>query len=131
MRYFSIDELTRSAVALQKGIDNTPSPEVAKNLEALVNNVLDPLREKFGRPILVNSGYRCPELNKAVGGARNSDHLFGLACDIHSGTKEGNKELFRLIMENFRFKQLIDERNFSWVHVSYDPKNLKCQVLKL
>lgn len=131
MKYFTLKELTRSATAEAKGIDNTPTPEVEKNLTLLVENVLDPLRKLSGKPITVNSGYRCPELNKAVGGSKTSDHVKGFAADITGGSKEENERLFYLIKYNFNFKQLIDEKNFSWVHVSYDPSNLKNQILKL
>lgn len=131
MKYFTLKELTRSATAEAKGIDNTPTPEVEKNLTLLVENVLDPLRKLFGKPITVNSGYRCPELNKAVGGSKTSDHVKGFAADITGGSKEENERLFYLIKYNFNFKQLIDEKNFSWVHVSYDPSNLKNQILNL
>lgn len=131
MEYFTLKELTRSATAEAKGIDNTPTPEVEKNLTLLVENVLDPLRKLSGKPITVNSGYRCPELNKAVGGSKTSDHVKGFAADITGGSKEENERLFYLIKYNFNFKQLIDEKDFSWVHVSYDPSNLKNQILKL
>lgn len=131
MKYFTLKELTRSATAEAKGIDNTPTPEVEKNLTLLVENVLDPLREIYGKPITVNSGYRCQELNKAVGGSKTSDHVKGFAADITGGSKEENERLFYLIKYNFNFKQLIDEKDFSWVHVSYDPSNLKNQILKL
>lgn len=131
MKYFTLKELTRSATAEAKGIDNTPTPEVEKNLTLLVENVLDPLRKLSGKPITVNSGYRCPELNKAVGGSKTSDHVKGFAADITGGSKEENERLFYLIKNNFNFKQLIDEKNFSWVHVSYDPSNLKNQILNL
>jgi hypothetical protein len=131
MKYFTLKELTRSATAEAKGIDNTPTPEVEKNLTLLVENVLDPLRKLSGKPITVNSGYRCPELNKAVGGSKTSDHVKGFAADITGGSKEENERLFYLIKSNFNFKQLIDEKNFSWVHVSYDPSNLKNQILNL
>lgn len=131
MKYFTLKELTRSTTATAKGIDNTPTPEVEKNLTLLVENVLDPLREIYGKPITVNSGYRCPELNKAVGGSKTSDHVKGFAADITRGSKEENERLFYLIKYNFNFKQLIDEKDFSWVHVSYDPSNLKNQILKL
>lgn len=131
MKYFTLKELTRSATAEAKGIDNTPTPEVEKNLTLLVENVLDPLRKLSGKPITVNSGYRCPELNKAVGGSKTSDHVKGFAADITGGNKEENERLFYLIKYNFNFKQLIDEKDFSWVHVSYDPSNLKNQILKL
>ncbi|QUD16578.1 endolysin [Bacteroides phage vB_BfrS_UZM3] len=131
MKYFTLKELTRSTTATAKGIDNTPTPEVEKNLTLLVENVLDPLREIYGKPITVNSGYRCPELNKAVGGSKTSDHVKGFAADITGGSKEENERIFNIIKHNFHFKQLIDEKGFSWVHVSYDPSNLKNQILKL
>lgn len=131
MKYFTLKELTHSTTATAKGIDNTPTPEVEKNLTLLVENVLDPLREIYGKPITVNSGYRCPELNKAVGGSKTSDHVKGFAADITGGSKEENERIFNIIKHNFHFKQLIDEKGFSWVHVSYDPSNLKNQILKL
>lgn len=131
MKYFTINELTKSSTAEAKGIDNTPTPEVERNLTALVDNVLDPLREIYGKPITVNSGYRCPELNKAVGGSATSDHVKGFAADITAGSKEENERLFNIIKHNFHFSQLIDEKNFSWVHVSYNSNNLKNQTLKL
>lgn len=131
MKYFTLKELTRSATAEEKGIDNTPTPEVEKNLTLLVDNILDKLREIYGKPITINSGYRCPELNKAVGGSATSDHVKGFAADITGGSKEENERLFNIIKHNFHFSQLIDEKNFSWVHVSYNPNNLKNQTLKL
>ena len=88
MKYFTLKELTRSTTATAKGIDNTPTPEVEKNLTLLVENVLDPLREIYGKPITVNSGYRCPELNKAVGGSKTSDHVKGFAADIPEAARK-------------------------------------------
>lgn len=120
MKYFTIKELTHSDTAVAKRIDNTPSRAVIENLEALVFNVLDPLREAYGKPVIVNSGYRCPALNKAVGGEKNSQHMNGEAVDITTGTKYGNKWLFEYIRDNLPFDQLIDEYNYSWVHISLD-----------
>ena len=87
MKYFTIKELTRSTTAQLRGIDNTPSQQVINNLTALVENVLDPLREAWGAPIHVNSGYRCPALNKAVSGVPASQHMLGEAADITAGSK--------------------------------------------
>lgn len=132
MKYFTIAELCRSNTADRLGIDNRCKEEHAANLMALVNNVLDPLREAYGKPITVNSGYRCEKLNKQVGGAKISDHMKGMAADITGGNPKENKRLFALIQElNLPFKQLIDESNFAWVHVSYDANNLKRQILAL
>ena len=132
MKYFTIPELISSAIAKAKKIDNTPSKEAIQNLEQLIEKVLDPLREVYGKPIRVNSGLRSPALNKAVGGSKTSDHMKGMAADITGDSKAENKKIFELIKKlNLPFKQLIDEKNFSWVHVSYDPKNIKRQILKL
>lgn len=132
MTYFTINELCKSDTARAKGIDNTPPAEVIKNLTQLVDVVLDPLRKNWGAPLRVNSGYRCPALNKAVGGSAKSDHLYGYAADITAGSVEKNKELFKLVQKlNLPYRQLIDENNFSWVHISYNPKDIKKQILHL
>ncbi len=125
-------ELAKSSTADKLGIDNTPTPEASVQLSNLVTHVLDPLREMYGKPITVNSGYRCPKLNDAVGGAKNSQHMRGEAADITAGSKMENKRLFELIWDNLPFDQLIDESNYSWVHVSYvsTSKNRK-QILSL
>ena len=131
MKYFTIKELCKSSTAEQKKIDNTPNSEVVNNLEKLVEHVLDPLREKYGKPIHVNGAYRCPALNKAVGGSKTSQHMLGLAADITAGSVAKNKILFNLIQElNLPFDQLIDEKNFRWIHVSYSDKPRK-QILHL
>jgi uncharacterized protein YcbK (DUF882 family) len=131
MKYFTIKELYKSSTATQKGIDNTPNSEIVNNLEQLVHNILDPLREEYGKPIRVNSGYRSDALNKAVGGSKTSQHRFGLAADITAGSKSENKKLFDLAQElNLPFDQLIDESNFSWVHISYST-NPRKQILHL
>lgn len=135
MKYFTIEELTRSSTATTRGIDNTPTPEIKANLERLVDKVLDGLREIYGKPITVNSGYRCPELNKAVGGSKTSDHMNGFSVDITASCKKENAILFQIIKDNFDFDQLIWEKGNSeypdWVHVSYNPNRLRKQVLKM
>lgn len=125
MKHFTIDELCRSETAQRKGINNTPTDNVRKNLTALVDNVLDPLRDWYGKPIRVNSGYRCPALNKAVGGVANSQHLTGQAADIDTDGTAENRKLMKHIEENLDFDQLIWENGGAWVHVSYrsDGKN--------
>lgn len=132
MRYFTFTEFERSATAYRLAIDNTIPEEAKRNISALVDGVLDPLREAWGRPLTVTSGYRCPELNKAVGGSKTSHHLRGMAADISTGNKTDNRKLFQLVLSlGLPFTQLIDEKDFSWVHVSLDPSNIKRQVLKL
>ena len=113
MKYFTIAELCKSETADRLGIDNRCKKEHVYNMTALVDNVLDPLREAYGKPIQVNSGFRCLALNKAVKGSATSDHMTGRAADITGGS------------------QLIDEKNFSWVHVSYRKEGNRKQILAL
>lgn len=131
MKYFTIEEMTKSSTATANGIDNTPSEEGVLKLQKLIEAVLDPLREWYGKPIKVNSGYRCEALNKAIGGAKSSQHMLGEAADITVGSKEENEKLFDYIKDNLEFDQLINESNFSWVHVSYREGRLRKQVLEL
>lgn len=132
-KYFSIAELTKSSTAIKKKINNTPTKEVENNLNQLIDNILDPLREAWGQPIIVGSGYRCEALNKAVGGAAHSQHRLGQAADIHtkSDSAEDNKKLFELIKQlKLPFDQLINEYNYNWIHVSYSPRNRR-QILNI
>ena len=132
MKYFTIEEMIKSSTATAKRIDNTPNQTVTDSLTKLIEAVLDPLREWYGKPIRVNSGYRCEALNKAVGSkAKNSQHLYGEAADITVGSKTENEKLFNYIKDNLPFDQLINESNFSWVHVSYREGRLRKQVLAL
>ena len=134
MIYFSVDELTASATALREGIDNRPSKCAYHLLHVLVDQLLDPIREAWGEPIVVSSGYRCKELNALVGGAKNSHHLLGCAADIIAGNRADHRKLFRLIVKmqqqgQIRFTQLIWEGDGRWIHISYVPSDLRCQVI--
>ncbi|MFR3549513.1 D-Ala-D-Ala carboxypeptidase family metallohydrolase [Bacteroides sp.] len=131
MKHFTIKELSHSDTALAKGIDNFPTAEAISNLTKLVNNVLDPLREKYDKPIRVSSGYRSAILNRSVNGATSSQHRLGEAADITVGSKEENRKLFEIIKSELPFDQLIDEKDFSWVHVSFREGRNRKQVLKL
>jgi hypothetical protein len=97
-KYFSLNELVSSETAAARGIDNTPPPYAAARLGVLAERLLDPVRELWGAPLRVDSGYRCPELNRAVGGAAGSQHLSGEAADITTGSREGNRRLFGMIV---------------------------------
>lgn len=134
-RYFTLRELTASATAARLGIANTPNLAQVHNLNALVEKVLDPLRHAYGKPIHVNSGFRSAALNKAVGGAKNSEHLcngMSAAADITGGSPAENRKLFKLAQElRLPFRQLIDEKNYKWIHVSYNPYDVRRQVLHL
>jgi zinc D-Ala-D-Ala carboxypeptidase len=127
---FSLAELTKTNV---RQFDNTPSMQVIDNLQVLVDSVLQPIRNKFG-PVTVTSGYRSPDVNKAIGGSATSDHCFGFAADFEVAGVD-NKELARWVADNLKFKQLILEfytkgvPDSGWVHVSYDKTNLTQKVM--
>lgn len=131
---FSLAEMVKSETALRLGMDNTPPEEVINNLRTLCEHVLQPLRTAYGRGIKVNSGYRAPEVNAAVGGSKTSDHCRGQAADIEIPGVP-NYDLALYISQYFYFTQLILEfytpgvPDSGWVHVSYDPANLKRQVM--
>lgn len=131
---FSLNELTQSETALRKNLDNTPSEEVIANLKLLAEKVLQPVRDHYGKGVKVNSGYRSPEVNASVGGSRTSDHCKGQAADIEI-PGIANADLAQYIKDSLQFTQLILEfytqgiPDSGWVHVSYDPSNLKCQVM--
>lgn len=132
-KYFTIAELTKSDTAIKKKINNNPNKEIESNLNQLITNILDPLREAWGNPIIVSSGYRCSALNKTVGGASTSQHLLGQAADIHtkSNSREDNKKLFELIKSlKLPYDQLINEYNYKWIHVSYSPRHRR-QILNI
>lgn len=125
MKYFTFDEFRRSDTASKLGIDNRIPAEIRSSIEALVGNVLDPLRESWGKPITVTSGYRCPKLNKIVGGVATSQHLRGEAADITTGNEVDNARLFHLILSmKLPFDQVIYERGSlrtgpAWIHISH------------
>jgi uncharacterized protein YcbK (DUF882 family) len=135
-KHFTMAELTRSDTAIAKGLDNSPGVDATKALRLLIERALDPVREMWGAPLIVNSGFRCPELNKAVGGAASSQHMRGEAADITTGTVAGNKLLFdKMVAAQKRgeisFDQLIDESSYSWLHVSYRAAGNRNQILHL
>lgn len=129
-----MSELTSSPTARRKGIDNTPNGVQRAALTALVTNILDPLREAYGKPIVVTSGFRCPRLNRAVGGVAKSQHMKGEAADIRtlSDRPSDNKKLFDLIIKlGLPFDQCIDEYGYNWIHVSYTSQGNRRQVLHI
>jgi zinc D-Ala-D-Ala carboxypeptidase len=131
---FSLHEMTKSETALRKGMPNEPTETEITSLKMLVEKVLQPLREHYKVGIKVNSGYRSPDVNAAVGGSRTSDHCKGQAADIEIAGIP-NAVLAQYIKDNLQYTQLILEfytlgvPDSGWVHVSYDPTNLKCQAL--
>ena len=131
---FTLKELTKSDTATRLGLDNTPDDEALENLKTLCEKVLQPVREHFGKSVTVNSAYRSPESNAAVNGSKSSDHCKGMAADIEI-VGVANADLAQWIMDNLDYTQLILEfytvgiPDSGWVHVSYDPDNLKKQEL--
>lgn len=140
MRYFTIGELCQSNEADKRGIPNHPNTAQKMNMEKLIDRVLDPIRSLYGKPIYVNSGFRCPTLNKVVGGSKNSQHMTGQAADITGGSPRENKKIWDVIMFLFQegdidFDQCLNEKPIngepSWIHISYNEDNNRGQILTL
>lgn len=126
---FTLAELTRSDTATRLGIDNTPPAAVISALRHLCERVLEPTRRQFGRPVRVNSGYRSPRANSAVGGSDTSQHVFGEAADLEiPGIANGDIAIW--IRDNLVFDQLILEAytpgqpSSGWVHVSLTTRRV-------
>lgn len=119
MNYFKESELYYSYTAQKYNIDNTPSPEEMKNIQNLINNLLNPIRELWGKPIYINSGFRNEELNKLVGGVSTSNHLKGEAADITTGSTQGNLRLFKMLADiDIEYDEIINEKGGKWLHVA-------------
>lgn len=131
---FSLHEMIKSEAAVRHGLDNTPPPHMVENLRQLCIHVLQPIRDYYQRGIKVNSGYRSSAVNVAVGGSKTSDHCYGYAADIEIPGVP-NYDVAYWIQFNVPFRQLILEfytpgvPDSGWVHVSYNPQDLKRQVL--
>jgi zinc D-Ala-D-Ala carboxypeptidase len=131
---FTLAEMCKSETALRHDIPNEPGETEIGNLKLLCERVLQPVRDHFAMGVKVNSGFRHPEVNAAVGGSRTSDHCKGLAADIEIPGVP-NYELAEWIRDNLEYTQLILEfytrgvPDSGWVHASFDPANLKKQVL--
>jgi hypothetical protein len=135
-KHLALAEVMRSETAKRKGISNMPTPEHIENFKKLAENVFEPIREHFGVPVHLSSGYRSAALNKAVGGASSSQHCKGEAIDIDmDGTTVTNKQIFEFVRDNVNFDQMIWEfgtdANPDWVHVSYNSDGAqRKQILK-
>lgn len=121
---FTYEEFIHSDIADKYGIDNEPARGDVRDYIVLLAQTLQKIRDSLGEPIRISSGYRCKELNDMVGGATNSDHLFGCAADIRCSD---NKKLFDLIREmmkngEIQLRQLIDEHDYRWLHISVNNK---------
>ena len=133
-KHISYKEGTNSVTAIRRGIDNTPNDEQLDNMVLLAEKVFEPLRVWVGGPIKINSFFRCPQLNKAIGGSTKSQHCHGQAIDIDDTYgKVANSEMYNYIKKNLDFDQMIwefgNDDNPAWVHVSYvseDENRRRC-----
>jgi hypothetical protein len=131
---FTLNELTKSETAIRLDIDNTPNDEQIESLRLLCENILQPVRDHFGKPVKISSGFRCPAVNQATGGSATSDHCKGQAVDFEIDGLP-NPDVAQWIMDNLDYTQLILEfytqgqPNSGWIHCSFDPANLKKQEL--
>jgi hypothetical protein len=131
-RNISLEELTTSQTATRLKINNTPTPEIIENLKVVAAQV-QKVRDHFGKPLIISSGYRSEKLNSAIGGARNSQHTKGEAIDIQSTNGYTNADIFNYIKNNLDFDQLIWEygtrKEPKWVHISYKKSGNRKQIL--
>tara|TARA_R100000458_G_scaffold58535_1_gene66771 strand:- start:471 stop:926 length:456 start_codon:yes stop_codon:yes gene_type:complete len=123
-KHISYKEGAYSNTAIRRGIDNNPDSKQLQNMKLIAEKVFEPLREHVGGPIKINSFFRCPELNKAIGGSSKSQHCHGQAMDIDDTYgKMSNSDMYDWIKENLDFDQMIwefgSDENPAWVHISY------------
>lgn len=132
-KHISYEEGIYSKTAKDKGIANVPNEVQLAAMRLVAEKCFEPLREWYGKPIRINSFFRSIELNKAVKGSKTSDHVKGMAIDLDTGSNSENLKLFNWLKDNVEFTQLIheygDKSGPEWVHVSYNPNNLKTQIL--
>ena len=127
-QYITVNEMLRSQTAEKLNIKNVPNdPIVIENLEHTIEQ-LDELRRLYGQPIIITSGYRCPALNKAVGGKPNSQHVKGQAADL-----KWDENLLQFIIDNYHYDQLIEEtsKRTKWIHISFNKEKERMQYIKL
>lgn len=136
-KHLSLSEVIKSGTAKRLGIDNTPTPEHMHNILLIAEKVFEPVREHFGKPLYVSSGYRSETLNKAIKGSSRSQHCKGEALDLDAQVYGGftNKELFDYIKDNLVFDQMIWEfgtdEEPDWVHVSYKKGKNRGEMLRV
>ena len=134
MKHFNLSEFFRSSTAAKNGIKNEPSIDaratIIRNINSLVDNVLDPVRDMVNAPIIITSGYRCPQVNRLVGGVDNSQHMSGCAADFHvmGFTPSMMYEVFLYIFNTLEYDQLIYYRSKNIIHVSYVENCPRCEA---
>jgi hypothetical protein len=121
----------KEATYTSKKMPNVPSENELKAMKLVALLCFEPMRKWYGKPLKVNSFFRSKEVNKAVGGASTSQHLFGEAIDLTTGSKEDNKKLFEWAKANLTFDQAINEYDYSWIHISYRSGKNRMQVISI
>lgn len=129
-KHITLNEAIESPTALRMNIDNTPTSEVLSNMQYVAENLFEPIRKWYKKPIKINSFFRCIALNKAVKGSASSQHVKGEAIDISGGNKIENKKIFDYIVSSgLDFDQCINEFDYTWVHISLKKSGNRKQVL--
>lgn len=129
-KHITLNEAIESPTALRMNIDNTPTSEVLSNMQYVAENLFEPIRKWYKKPIKINSFFRCVALNKAVKGSLTSGHVLGNSIDISAGSKVENKKIFDFIVSSgLDFDQCINEFDYTWVHISLKKSGNRKQVL--
>lgn len=128
-KHITFNEATKSNTAIRNGIKNEPNAQELSNMKLVAEKCFEPLREWYGKPIRINSFFRCEKLNTLVKGSKTSQHVEGKAIDMDAGSKEENKKLFDWCKANLVFDQIINEYDYSWVHISYNASKNRNQIL--
>ena len=131
-KHIALQEAIESQTALRLGIKNTPNEVELEAMKYVAENLFEPIREWYSKPIIVSSFYRCRELNKAVKGSLTSGHVLGNSIDISAGSKAENKKIFDFIkLSGLDFDQVINEYNYTWIHISLKKGNNRKQILTI
>jgi hypothetical protein len=131
-KHITLQEATDSPTALRMGIKNVPNEVELEAMKYVSENLFEPIREWYDKPIKVNSFYRCLALNKAVNGSKTSGHVLGNSIDISGGSKSENKKIFDFIkLSGLNFDQVINEYDFTWVHISLKKEKNRKQILAI
>tara|TARA_R100000935_G_scaffold50554_1_gene76516 strand:+ start:102 stop:557 length:456 start_codon:yes stop_codon:yes gene_type:complete len=129
---FVLSEITRSNTAKRLGLDNGPNKDHLRNIQRIVSNLIQPMRDALG-PIRISSGYRNPNVNRAIGGSTKSQHCKGEALDLQfwNDGKISNKEIYKWVLDSkIEFDQMINEFDFAWIHISLKKEGNRKQVLE-
>ena len=128
-KHVTYNEAVFSAKAVASKVSNIPSEAQLEAMQLVAEELFEPLREWYGKPIKINSFFRNLEVNKLVGGSKTSQHCKGEAIDISAGNKAEKKKLFDYVCKNLDFDQCINEYDFTWIHISYNKKANRKQIL--